>query len=81
MHKDIGQLMDEMIEVEKAVQKENARWTELEKQIFEALGKCDFGKVNELLVAMDDDIYVKLNTRFDQLKQEAKVLMKNIKMP
>ena len=81
MNKDIWQLMDEMIEVEKAVQEENARRTELEKQIFEALGKCDFGRVDELLASMDDDILLKLKARFDQLKQEAEVLMKSTKMP
>ena len=71
---DLEHLLDEMIEIEKEIQGENVRRAAAEEQFFEALGRCDFGRANELLASMDDSIALEFQARFDKLKEKAKAL-------
>lgn len=73
---DLKHLLDEMVEIEKELQEENARRTAVEEQFFEALGRCDFGRANQLLASMDDSIVLELQARFNELKERARTLMK-----
>ena len=80
VHKEnIGQLMDEMIEIEKAIQEEKDRRTAVEEQIFRALGECDFKRANDLIRSMDDDVLEDLQARSDVLKEKAEALRKGEK--
>lgn len=73
---DLKHLLDEMIEIEKEMQEENARRTAIEKQFFEALGECELDKANELLASMDNNLVLELQARFNELKEKARTLMK-----
>ena len=73
---DLKHLLDEMIEIEKEMQEENARRTAIEKQFYEALGECEFDKANKFLASMDDNIILELQARFNELKERARTLMK-----
>lgn len=76
MHNEISHLMDEVMEVEKQIQEESVRRTEVEKQIFEALGNCDFKRVNDLLESIEDGKLLGLQNRFDKLREKVKILTK-----
>ncbi|MCM1220635.1 MAG: hypothetical protein NC548_39720 [Lachnospiraceae bacterium] len=72
---DVKGLIDEMMELEKSIQDEQARRNAAEEQFFQAMAECDFKKADRCLKSMDDSAILGFQSRFDALKDRARTLM------